>query len=130
MEYQDNKPSDNPTDRADEHGKQIDGYVVRKYEVRQEEENHPQNRVADEVSQKTPAARQHEQEYSYHQYEYDELHRSLFYTMRRSVFAAYRLTRSLGAFLLSLFTLRPSRCVLGSWWDRRPTASSLRLVPS
>ena len=36
MEYQDNEPSDNPTDRADEHGKHVDGYVVCKYEVSEE----------------------------------------------------------------------------------------------
>jgi hypothetical protein len=36
MEYQDNEPSDNATDRADEHGKHVDGYVVAKNEVSEE----------------------------------------------------------------------------------------------
>ena len=33
VEYQDNEPSDYPTDRADEHGKHVDGYVLGKHEV-------------------------------------------------------------------------------------------------
>jgi hypothetical protein len=39
MEYQDDQPSEHPADRADEYGEQIDGYVVRKNEVRQEEKD-------------------------------------------------------------------------------------------
>jgi hypothetical protein len=47
MEYQDNEPSDNPTDRADEHGKQVDGYVLSKNEVSEEQEDHSDDPIDD-----------------------------------------------------------------------------------
>jgi hypothetical protein len=85
MEYQDDQPSNHPTDRADEYGEQIDGYVVRKNEVRQEEQNHPHDPVDDEMPQETPAARQHKQDDYDHQYEHDEFHNYPFYMKHHSL---------------------------------------------
>jgi hypothetical protein len=85
MEYQDNQPSDNPTDRTDEYGEHIEGYVVSKNKVTQEQEDQPHDPVDDELAHKTPASRQHEQDHYYHQYEYSEFHRSSFYTTCRAV---------------------------------------------
>jgi hypothetical protein len=47
MEYQDNEPSDNPTDRADKHGKQVDGYVLSKNEVSEKQEDHSDDPIDD-----------------------------------------------------------------------------------
>jgi hypothetical protein len=85
MEHQDNQPSDNPTDRTDEYGEQIEGYIVSKNKVTQEQEDQPHDPVDDELAHKTPASRQHEQDHYYHQYEYSEFHRSSFYTTCRAV---------------------------------------------
>ncbi len=85
MEYQDNEPSNYPTDRADEHGKHVDGYVLGKNEVSEEQEDQPHDPVDDEPPQKTPASRQQEQDHYYDQYEYDGFHRTPFYTKRWSV---------------------------------------------
>ena len=82
MEYQDNEPSGYPTDRAYEHGKHVDGYVIGKHEVGQKQEDQPYDPIDDEPTQKTPASRQQEQDHYSEQYEYDELHRVPFYTRR------------------------------------------------
>jgi hypothetical protein len=47
MEYQDNEPSDNPTDRADKYGKQVDGYVLSENEVSEEQEDHSDDPIDD-----------------------------------------------------------------------------------
>ena len=56
MEYQDDQPSNYPTDRADEHGEQVDGYVVCKKKVRQEQENHSDDPIDDEPPQVAPSS--------------------------------------------------------------------------
>jgi hypothetical protein len=71
MEYQDDQPSNHPTDRANKYGEQVDGYVIRQNEVRQQEENHTNDPVDDKVPQITCSPRQYEQDDNYHQYEYD-----------------------------------------------------------
>lgn len=85
MEYQDNEPSDYPTDRADDHGKRVDGYVVGKDEIGEEQEDQPDDPVDDEPTQKTAASRKQEQDHYYDQYEYDDLHRAPLYMRRRYV---------------------------------------------
>lgn len=70
MEYQDDQPPNHTTDRADEYGEQVDGYVIRQNEVRQEEENHPHDPVYDEPPQVASTAGKHQQYDYYHQYEY------------------------------------------------------------
>lgn len=82
VEYQDDEPSHNPTDRADDHGKHVDGYVVGENEVGQKQENQTYDPIDDEPTQKTPAARQQEQDHYYDQYEYDKFHQAPLY-MRR-----------------------------------------------
>jgi hypothetical protein len=107
MEYQDNKPSDNPTDRADEHGKQVDGYLVSKNEVSEEKEDHSDDAIDDELPQITSASRQHEQDHYHHQYEYDEFHQAPLY-MRSSSVLRVAANDKAGAFLyLPLFTQVP-----------------------
>src|SRR5215207_7609480 len=56
MKYQDDQPSNYPTDRADEHGEQVDGSVVCKNQVRQEQENHSDDPIDDEPPQIAPAS--------------------------------------------------------------------------
>jgi hypothetical protein len=85
MQYQDNEPSDNATDRADEYGKHVDGYVVAKKEVSEEQEDHSYDPVDDKLPQITTASRQHEQDRYHHQYEYDEFHQAPFYMRRWSL---------------------------------------------
>jgi hypothetical protein len=85
MKHQDNEPSDNPTDRADEHGKHVDGYVIRQYEVSEEQEDHPDNPIDDEPPQKTSASRQQKQDHYHNHYEYDEFHQGPFYMSRWSL---------------------------------------------
>jgi hypothetical protein len=85
MEYQDDQPSEHPTDCADEYGEQVDGYVIRQNEVRQQEEDHPYDPVDYKVPQETRATRQHEQDDCYNQYEYDEFHRPPLYIKHRSL---------------------------------------------
>ena len=80
MEHQDDQPSNYPTDRTDEYGEHVDGYVVGKNQVRKEQEDHSDDPINDELPQITPASRQEEQDHYYHQYEYDEFHHSLVYT--------------------------------------------------
>ena len=82
VEYQDDEPSHNPTDRADDHGKHVDGYVVGENEVGQKQENQTYDPIDDETTQKTPASRQQEQDHYYDQYEYDKFHKAPLY-MRR-----------------------------------------------
>ncbi len=74
MEYQDNEPSDDPTDRADEHGKQVDGYVLSKNKVSEEQEEYSDDPIDDELPHKPSASRQQEQDHYHHQYEYDGFH--------------------------------------------------------
>ncbi len=74
VEYQDNEPSDDPTDRADEHGKDVDGYVITKNEVSEEQQHHSGDPIDDELAQITSASRQHEHDRYHHQYEYEEFH--------------------------------------------------------
>ncbi len=80
MKHQDEQPSEHPTDGTDKYGEQVNGYVVSKNEVSQEEENQPYDPIDDELTQKTPASRQQEQDNYYHHYEYDKFHCSPFYT--------------------------------------------------
>ena len=47
MKYEDDQPSHYPTDSADKYGDEIDGDVVHKDKVRQEDENHPEDPVDD-----------------------------------------------------------------------------------
>jgi hypothetical protein len=68
------------TDRTDEYGEHVDGYVVSKNQVRKEQEDHSDDPIDDELPQITPASRQEEQDYYYHQYEYDEFHHPSVYT--------------------------------------------------
>lgn len=82
VEHQDDEPSDYPTDRADEHRKHVDGYIVSENEVGQKQEDQPYDPVDDEPTQKTSASCQQEQDHYYDQYEYDEFHQAPFY-MRR-----------------------------------------------
>jgi hypothetical protein len=56
MKYQDDQPSNYPTDRADEHGKHVDGYVVCKNQVRQEQKNHSDDPIHYEPPQIAPAS--------------------------------------------------------------------------
>ena len=51
MEYKNDYPTNYPADSADEHGDYVDGDVVREDEVRQEEQDHPKDRVDDEYWQ-------------------------------------------------------------------------------
>jgi hypothetical protein len=71
MKYQDNEPSDKPTDRADEHGEHVDGYVLGEKEVRYKQQDQPYDPVDDEPTQKTPASRQQEHDHYDQHYEYD-----------------------------------------------------------
>ena len=80
VEDQDDQPSNHPTDSADEYGEQVDGYVVGENQVRKEQEDYSDDPIDDELPQITPAPRQEEQDHYNHQYEYDEFHRSPFYT--------------------------------------------------
>jgi hypothetical protein len=82
MEYQDDQPSNYPTDRADEYREQVDGYVVGENQVRQEQENQPDDPIDDELPQITPTSRQQKQDHYHNQYEYDEFHHPPFYTTR------------------------------------------------
>ncbi len=41
MKYEDDQPPQYPTYGADEYGEDIDGYIVRKDQVSQEDEEHP-----------------------------------------------------------------------------------------
>ncbi len=82
MEYQDDQPSNYPADRTDEYGEQVDGYVVGKNQVRQEQENQPDDPIDDELPQITRTSRQQEQDHYHNQYEYDEFHYPPFYTTR------------------------------------------------
>ena len=56
MKYQDDQPSSYPTDRADEYGEQVDGYVVCKNHVRQEQKNHSDDPINYEPPQIAPAS--------------------------------------------------------------------------
>ena len=95
MEYQDDQPSNHTTDRADEYGEQVDGYVIRQNEVRQQEENHPHDPVDDELPQVASAAGKHQQYYYYYEYEYYYFHQPSFYTRHRSLLTQQ--LRSFGA---------------------------------
>ncbi len=70
MEYEDYEPSDHPTDRADEHGKHVDGYILSKNKVGEEQEDQPHDPIDDEPTQKAPASRQQEQDHYCNQYKY------------------------------------------------------------
>jgi hypothetical protein len=83
MEYQDDQPSNHTTDRADDYGEQVDRYVIRQNEVRQEEENHPHDPVDDELPQVASAAGKHQQYYYYYEYEHYYFHQPLFYIRHR-----------------------------------------------
>jgi hypothetical protein len=85
MEYQDDQPSDHTADRADDYGEQIDGYVIRQNEVRQEKEYHPHDPVDDELPQVASAAGKHQQYYYYYEYEYYYFHQPSFYTRHHSL---------------------------------------------
>jgi hypothetical protein len=85
MEYQDDQPSNHPTDRADEYRQHVDGYIVCENKVRQEQQDDSGCPIDDEPSQKPPASRQEEQDPHYHQYEYDEFHHSPFYMAHSAV---------------------------------------------
>ena len=93
MEYQDNEPSENPTYSADEHGKHVDGYVISKNQVSEEQQHHPDDPIDDELSQITSASRQYEQDHYYHHYEYDGFHQAPFYIRRGSLLGIAAETR-------------------------------------
>ena len=95
MEYQDDQPSNHTADRADDYGEQVDGYVIRQNEVRQEEENHPHDPVDDELPQGASAAGKHQQYYYYYEYEYYYFHQPSFYTRHHSLLT--QPLRSIGA---------------------------------
>jgi len=50
VEHHDDQPSDYPTDGAEQYGDEVDGYVVLKKHVRQEEENLSDEAVDDKAS--------------------------------------------------------------------------------
>jgi hypothetical protein len=80
MEYQDDQPPEHTTDRTDEYGEQVDGYVVSQDEVSKEEEDQPNDPIDDEPPQEASAARQQEHDNYSHQDEYDYFHRAPYYT--------------------------------------------------